>query len=686
MPPKTAKTQQPPMTQAQEEEMSSALIAQLLAEDAMGSGHGDYYAEYSNDANGYDMYHMKEDNDGSYEEDSEDDFSPKRGAAGRGRGRGRPKKSDTVRAAPGKRGRKRKTPEEQATNPQPVPTTETTESNDMTTENTLTAAVTPTDSKPTSKKPRKPVPEGFNTGVYTAEEEERFLTGLDMYGRDWGKLAAHIATRDPNSIRSHAQKHFIKLFRDNVPLPDKVRESGAGYTLSGKPLDPNSAAAKPYLIRLGYNPAATTTSDNKVAKTEPAVPTQDTITNDLKIGTEQPNSVDANPAPSTDPSTTDALTAVPVKTDPVTSIGAVSPAVNEKTKEKSRSTTPEKSESPLPRPLTSQASSYDENGRTNYSKSRLRRPRDRASIAYNQINKDDDPLTMVKCEPFMGKPGSNVSGSQPFEMEVHSNALLAMDFHAHLMTTEIIGFLAGEWDRTQRKMYIKEAFPCRSLNTGQNDVNVEMDPNSALETRQLIEDKNMTVVGWYHSHPTFIPDPSLVDIQNQKNYQMLCREECSHMDHHRIEPFVGAIVGPYDPRLPGSASVINWFYVGNTWEDRAIPKRLIYELIDDDHVPEPVADRLFQLLDVYKHSPEKVDFADFWRQDASESKLKKLIKSLASRMPWIQKKLTLVQSSSTEDEQQEQQPQQQQDQQEQEPSQPVTDAFLEQVQKKLTGW
>lgn len=28
------------------------------------------------------------------------------------------------------------------------------------------------------------------------------------------------------------------------------------------------------------------------------------------------------------------------------------------------------------------------------------------------------------------------------------------------------------------------------------------------------------VVGWYHSHPTFTPEPSLVDIENQRNYQV----------------------------------------------------------------------------------------------------------------------------------------------------------------------
>ena len=33
----------------------------------------------------------------------------------------------------------------------------------------------------------------------------------------------------------------------------KVQESGAGYTLSGKTLDPDSAAARPYLSRVSHS-------------------------------------------------------------------------------------------------------------------------------------------------------------------------------------------------------------------------------------------------------------------------------------------------------------------------------------------------------------------------------------------------------------------------------------------------
>ena len=52
-------------------------------------------------------------------------------------------------------------------------------------------------------------------------------------------------------MASHAQKHFIKLCLKGERLPAKVAESGTGYTLSGKALDPDSAAAKAYGFKSG---------------------------------------------------------------------------------------------------------------------------------------------------------------------------------------------------------------------------------------------------------------------------------------------------------------------------------------------------------------------------------------------------------------------------------------------------
>jgi hypothetical protein len=61
---------------------------------------------------------------------------------------------------------------------------------------------------------------------------------------------------------------------------------------------------------------------------------------------------------------------------------------------------------------------------------------------------------MIKCDPFLGAPNSNVVGCQPFSMIVESNVLVAMDFHAHLMNTEIIGFLAGHWIPEEKSKFV----------------------------------------------------------------------------------------------------------------------------------------------------------------------------------------------------------------------------------------
>jgi proteasome lid subunit RPN8/RPN11 len=52
---------------------------------------------------------------------------------------------------------------------------------------------------------------------------------------------------------------------------------------------------------------------------------------------------------------------------------------------------------------------------------------------------------------------------------------------------------------------IEEAFPCKSLATADDALNVEMDPKSEYEIRETIENKKMRIVGWYHSHPVFQP-------------------------------------------------------------------------------------------------------------------------------------------------------------------------------------
>ena len=52
--------------------------------------------------------------------------------------------------------------------------------------------------------------------------------------------------------------------------------------------------------------------------------------------------------------------------------------------------------------------------------------------------------------------------------------------------------------------------------------------------------RGLTLVGWYHSHPTYQPDPSVRDIAAQQHYQ-----NCMKVEKTPYEPCVGFIVCKY---------------------------------------------------------------------------------------------------------------------------------------------
>lgn len=64
------------------------------------------------------------------------------------------------------------------------------------------------------------------------------------------------------------------------------------------------------------------------------------------------------------------------------------------------------------------------------------------------------------------------------------------------------------------------------------------------------------VVGWYHSHPTFATFPSMIDIANQVTQQNAHKTST-------CEPYIAAIVGPYNKKLPTCQSSMTWFYVNH---------------------------------------------------------------------------------------------------------------------------
>ncbi|KAG7228844.1 hypothetical protein INR49_008622 [Caranx melampygus] len=84
--------------------------------------------------------------------------------------------------------------------------------------------------------------------------------------------------------------------------------------------------------------------------------------------------------------------------------------------------------------------------------------------------------------------------------------------HAHVSRGEVIGLLGGTFNEEEKVLKICAAEPCNSVSTG---LQCEMDPVSQTQACDVLSSLGFSVVGWYHSHPSFHPNPSVRDITHR---------------------------------------------------------------------------------------------------------------------------------------------------------------------------
>jgi SHAQKYF class myb-like DNA-binding protein len=86
-----------------------------------------------------------------------------------------------------------------------------------------------------------------HTGRWTKEEHEAFLSALQLYGKEWKKVAAKVKTRTVVQTRTHAQKYFQKLQKTMDHTGSNTGTNITGINITGMedfaPVDMGSSVA-----------------------------------------------------------------------------------------------------------------------------------------------------------------------------------------------------------------------------------------------------------------------------------------------------------------------------------------------------------------------------------------------------------------------------------------------------------
>ncbi|XP_037683022.1 histone H2A deubiquitinase MYSM1 isoform X1 [Choloepus didactylus] len=225
-----------------------------------------------------------------------------------------------------------------------------------------------------------------------------------------------------------------------------------------------------------------------------------------------------------------------------------------------------------------------------------------------------DPFQLIPCNFFSGEK------QEPFQVKVASEALLIMDLHAHVSMAEVIGLLGGRYSEVDKIVEVCAAEPCNSVSTG---LQCEMDPVSQTQASETLAVRGYSIVGWYHSHPAFDPNPSLRDIDTQAKYQ-------SYFSRGGAK-FIGMIVSPYNRNNPLPYSQITCLVIS----DEISPDgsyRLPYKFEVQQMLEEPQWGLVFEktrwIIEKYRLSHSSVPMDKIFHRDSDLTCLQKLLECL----------------------------------------------------------
>nr|XP_005543290.1 PREDICTED: histone H2A deubiquitinase MYSM1 isoform X5 [Macaca fascicularis] len=225
-----------------------------------------------------------------------------------------------------------------------------------------------------------------------------------------------------------------------------------------------------------------------------------------------------------------------------------------------------------------------------------------------------DPFQLIPCNFFSEEK------QEPFQVKVASEALLIMDLHAHVSMAEVIGLLGGRYSEVDKVVEVCAAEPCNSLSTG---LQCEMDPVSQTQASETLAVRGYSVIGWYHSHPAFDPNPSLRDIDTQAKYQ-------SYFSRGGAK-FIGMIVSPYNRNNPLPYSQITCLVISEEISTDG-SYRLPYKFEVQQMLEEPQWGLVFEktrwIIEKYRLSHSSVPMDKIFRRDSDLTCLQKLLECM----------------------------------------------------------
>ncbi|XP_074859457.1 deubiquitinase MYSM1 isoform X2 [Carettochelys insculpta] len=237
----------------------------------------------------------------------------------------------------------------------------------------------------------------------------------------------------------------------------------------------------------------------------------------------------------------------------------------------------------------------------------------KSSKGSRQIKSSFDPFQLIPCCFFTEEK------REPFQVKVASEALLIMDLHAHVSMAEVIGLLGGRYSEADRIVEICAAEPCNSLSTG---LQCEMDPVSQTQASETLAVRGYSVIGWYHSHPSFDPNPSIRDIDTQAKYQ-------SYFSRGGAM-FIGMIISPYNRNNPLPYSQITCLVISDEISSDG-SYRLPYKFEVHQMLEEPQWELVFEktrwIIEKYRLS-HSVPMDKIFHRDSDLTCLQKLLECM----------------------------------------------------------